>query len=94
MDFVRNPFAVARRTIECYGFGEMLAPNHKGRWTNGGSHGDDTESDGACLTGPQPYTGEETRVPPVSSESEALADRRKTVSSEMLPVPLECGLEP
>ena len=51
--------------MECYGIGEMPAPNHKGRRTSGGSHGDDTDSDGACLTGPQPYTGEETRVPPV-----------------------------
>ena len=64
-DFVRNRFVVARRSIECYGFGEMPAPNHKGRRTSGGSHGDDTDSDGASLTGPQPYTGEETRVPPV-----------------------------
>ena len=64
-DFVRNRFDVARRTRECYGIGEMPAPNHK-RWrTCGGSHGDDTDSDGASLTGPQPYTGEETRVPPV-----------------------------
>jgi hypothetical protein len=41
----------------CYGIGEMSAPNHKGRRTDGGSHGDDTDSDGGCLTGPQPYTG-------------------------------------
>jgi len=34
----------------------MPAPNHKGWGTGGGSHGDDTESDGASLTGPQPYS--------------------------------------
>ena len=35
----------------------MPVPNHKGRETDGGSHGDDTGSDGASLTGPQPYEG-------------------------------------
>lgn len=40
----------------CYGIGEMLAPNHKGQWTCGGSHSNDTDSDGASLTGPQPYS--------------------------------------
>ena len=34
----------------------MPAPNHKGQVTSGGSHGDDTESDRASLTGPQPYS--------------------------------------
>jgi hypothetical protein len=33
----------------------MPSLNHKGWRTGGGSHGDDTESDGASLTGPQPY---------------------------------------
>jgi len=56
LDFFRNRFDVTKRNMDCYGFGEMPAPNHKGRWTSGGSHGDDTESDGASLTGPQPYT--------------------------------------
>jgi hypothetical protein len=69
--------------MECYGIGEMPAPNHKGERASGGSHGDDTDSDGVIretkslvitriedfrttsVTGPQPYTGEETRVPPV-----------------------------
>jgi hypothetical protein len=61
----RNRFCVAPCNRGCYGIGEMPAPNHKGRRTDGGSHGNDTDFDGACLTGPQPYTGEETRVPPV-----------------------------
>ena len=61
----RNRFVVTRCSMECYGIGEMPAPNHKGWRTSGGSHGDDTDSDGASLAGPQPYTGEETRVPPV-----------------------------
>jgi hypothetical protein len=61
----RNPFYVTLYSMECYGIGEMPAPNHKGQRTSGGSHGDDTDSDGACLTGPQPYTGEKTRVSPV-----------------------------
>ena len=34
----------------------MPAPNHKGQGTSGGFHGDDTESDGDSLTGPQPYS--------------------------------------
>ena len=38
--------------MECYEIGEMPSPNHKGWRTSGGSHGDDTDSDGACLTGP------------------------------------------
>jgi hypothetical protein len=32
--------------MECYGIGEMPSLNHKGRRTSGGSHGDDTDSDG------------------------------------------------
>jgi len=61
----RNRFCVPPSSMECYGIGEMPAPNHKGQRTSGGSYGDDTDSDGASLTGPQPYTGEETRVSPV-----------------------------
>ena len=79
----RNRFCVAPCNRGCYGIGEMPAPNHKGRRTDGGSHGNDTDFDGVVreseilvitkiedfrttsLTGPQPYTGEETRVPPV-----------------------------
>jgi hypothetical protein len=52
----RNHFTVAGYSVCCYGFGEMPAPNHKGLGISGGSHGDDTESDGASLTGPQPYS--------------------------------------
>jgi hypothetical protein len=47
----------------CYGIGEMPAPNHKGRGTGGGSHGDDTDSDGASLAGPQPYEGDKREFP-------------------------------
>ena len=54
----RNRFYVAPCNRGCYGIGEMPAPNHKGRRTDGGSHGNDTDSDGACLTGPQPYEGD------------------------------------
>jgi hypothetical protein len=49
--------------MKCDGIGEMPAPNHKGRRTSGGSHGDDTDSDGACLTGPQPYEGDKREFP-------------------------------
>ena len=47
-------FCVTPCSMECYGISEMPAPNHKGRRTSGGSHGVDTDSDGASLTGPQP----------------------------------------
>lgn len=50
--------------FSCYASSERLFPNHKGLETSGGSHGNDTAGDGASLTAPQPYTGEETRVPP------------------------------
>ena len=59
----RKLLTVAPRTVVCYGIGEMPAPNHKGRGTGGGSHGDDTDSDGACLTGPQPYEGDKREFP-------------------------------
>ena len=39
---------------DCYGIGERPSPNHKGWRTGGGSHGNDTDSDGASLAGPQP----------------------------------------
>ena len=64
-DFHHNHFHVVHRSMECYEYREMPTPNHKGKRISGGSHGDDMVFDGACLTGPQPYTGEETRVPPV-----------------------------
>jgi hypothetical protein len=53
-----NVFVVARRIWACYGIGEMLAPNRQGAVTNAvcPSHGNDTDSDGACVTGPQPYS--------------------------------------
>ena len=41
----------------------MPSPNHKGWRTGGGSHGDDMESDGASLTGPQPYEGDKREFP-------------------------------
>ena len=41
----------------------MPSPNHKGWRTGGGSHGDDTDSDGASLTGPQPYEGDKREFP-------------------------------
>ncbi len=50
----------------------MPSPNQKGWRTSGGSHGDDTGSDGASLAGPQPYEGETNErspgVSPVPSE--------------------------
>ena len=46
-----------------YGVGEMLSPNHKGWGTGGSSHGDDTDSDGASLAGPQPYEGDKQEFP-------------------------------
>ena len=72
-------FAVAQPTRNCYGIGEMLAPNRQGAVTNAvcSSHGNDIDSDGACVTGPQPYS---------EGENESFAG--------MLPVPSECGLEP
>jgi len=53
--------------MKCYEYREMPAPNGQGAMSDAvcSSHGDDMVFDGACLTGPQPYTGEETRVPPV-----------------------------
>ena len=72
-------FLADRRTGNCYGIGEMPAPNRQGAVTNMvcSSHGNDTDSDGACVTGPQPYS---------EGENESFAG--------MLPVPSECGLEP
>ena len=64
-DFQRKRFDVARRSMDCYGFGESRSRTTRDNERIGRSRGDDTESDGASLTGPQPYTGEETRVPPV-----------------------------
>lgn len=51
-----NVFIVLRPTGNCYGIGEMPAPNRQGAVTNVGcsSHGNDIDSDGACVTGPQP----------------------------------------
>jgi hypothetical protein len=40
------------------GLGERPSPNQTGWRTGGGSHGDDTESDGASLARPQPYEGD------------------------------------
>ena len=63
LEFHPDRFVVAPRTTGCYGFGEMPSPNHKGRRTSGGSHGDDTESDGVSLAGPQPYEGDKRKFP-------------------------------
>jgi hypothetical protein len=50
----------------------MRPPNYKGWGTDGGPHADDTDSDGALLIGPQPYTRETNEgspsVSPVPSE--------------------------
>ena len=49
----------------------MPPPNHKGWRTSGGLYGDDTDSDGASLAGPQPYEGTNESFPgvlPVPSE--------------------------
>jgi hypothetical protein len=53
----------------------MPAPNRHGAVTNTvcPSHGDDIDSDGACVTGPQPYSGGENEsfpgMLPVPSDS-------------------------
>ena len=75
----RRFFIVARRSENCYGIGEMLAPNRQGAVTNGvcSSRSTDVDSDGVYVTGPQPY---------IEGENESFAG--------MLPVPSECGLEP
>ncbi|WP_248910542.1 hypothetical protein [Halocatena marina] len=41
----------------------MPSPNRKGWGISGGSHGDDMDSDGASLTGPQPYEGDKREFP-------------------------------
>ena len=41
----------------------MPVRNHKRQGTGGGSHGDDTDSDGASLAGPQPYGGDKQKFP-------------------------------
>ena len=67
----RKRFDLPPCSMEYYGIGEMPAPNHEARRTSGGSHGDDTGSDGASLPGPQPYEGgneSSPGVPPVPSE--------------------------
>lgn len=43
---------------------EMPSSNHKRMRTIGSFHGDDTDSDGALLTGPQPYRVKKTIVLP------------------------------
>ena len=54
-------FVVARHISGCYGIGEVPAPNRQGAVTNAvcPSHGNDIDSDGACVTGPQPYSERE-----------------------------------
>ena len=42
----RKRLCVAPCSMECYRIGEMPAPNHEGERTSGGSHGDDTDSNG------------------------------------------------
>ena len=37
--------SVTPHSHRCYGIGERPSPNHEGRGTGGGSHGDDTDSD-------------------------------------------------
>ncbi len=46
------------RSRNRYGIGETPALNRHGTVTNAvcSSHGNDTDSDGACVTGPQPYS--------------------------------------
>ena len=55
--------SVASSNHGCYGIGERPSPNHKGWRTSGGSHGNDTDSDGASLAGPQPYEGDKREFP-------------------------------
>jgi hypothetical protein len=72
---------VARRTGACYGIGETPAPNRQGAVTNVvySSHGNDIDSDGACVTGPQPYSEGENEsfagMLPVPSECGLEPDR-------------------
>ena len=74
LDDQPNGFVVAHRLEICYGIGEMPAPNREGAVTNTvcSSHGNDTDSDGACVTGPQPYSERENErfagMLPVPSE--------------------------
>jgi hypothetical protein len=58
LDDQPSVFVVARCILACYGIGEMPAPNRQGAVSNAvySLHGDDTDSDGACVTGPQPYS--------------------------------------
>ncbi len=72
----------------------MPSPNHTGWRTSGGSHGDDMESDGASVAGPQPSEGDKREFLRCLARATLSRTRRKTVSSEMSPVPSECGLEP
>ena len=67
LDDQSNAFAVPRVNNECYGIGEMPASNRQGAVTNAvrSSHGDDIDSDGACVTGLQPYSEGENESSPV-----------------------------
>jgi hypothetical protein len=57
LDDQPNVFVVVRRILICDGIGEMLAPNRQGAVTDTvcSSRSDDTDSDGTCVTGSQPY---------------------------------------
>jgi len=74
LDDRTNVFVVARRTRKCYGIGETPAPNRQGAVANAvcSLHGNNIDSDGACVTGPQPYSEGENKsfagMLPVPSE--------------------------
>lgn len=55
---------ISSHDMRCRGIGEMPSPNQQAEQAGGSSHGDDTDSDGASLTGPQPSLGDKTVVPP------------------------------
>jgi hypothetical protein len=67
LDDQPNVFDVGQHITHCYGIGETPAPNRQGAVVNTvcSLHGNDIDSDGACVTGPQPYTREKGRPPPV-----------------------------
>jgi len=67
----------------------MPSPNHKGWRTGAGSRGDDTESDGASVAGPQPYEGDKREFPRCAVGSSRVRvgteERRPPTSGSRIP---------
>jgi len=59
-----NVFLAARHDLARYGISEMLSPNRQGVVTDAvcSSHGNDIDSDKACVTGHSPTAREKTKV--------------------------------